>query len=264
MLTTRRYTLERGEWDSRELQARLNSGYFNTEVLREEAVHKIAPERANDVIEELLLRWPMFSLEGSITSRMRFWFRTRGWFFSPASNGPYITDRELESLLLKKAAFLRVPLTEVPKAIRREQRRRRIREAAQVQGEAVNDSIPEFLVNRWGHKFQIATVDEARLRISPSCLVWAYDVKKYGWWSTVPKGIDPIGMSVFGLAKAVEGIRKLPYTLSASCYSCTEHDTRHRNGNGCERCESHWDLVEFWEWLRSRHFCEAREIQSDS
>ncbi|EZG89861.1 hypothetical protein GNI_000040 [Gregarina niphandrodes] len=263
MLTTRRYTLERGEWDSRELQARLNSGYFNTEVLREETVHRIAPERVDDVVEELLLRWPMSSLVGSITSRMRVWFRNRGRFFSPASNEPCITDRKLESMLLKKAGSLRVPLREVPKAIRREQRRRRIHEATRLRGEAINHTIPLVLVDRWGDKFQIATVDEARLRVSPSCLVWAYDVKKYGWWKTVPKGIDPVRLSVFGLAIAVEGIRSQAHTLSASCYSCTEDDVKHRGGRGCERCESPWDLEEFWEWLRSRHFCETRSFHSD-
>ncbi|EZG89730.1 hypothetical protein GNI_000350 [Gregarina niphandrodes] len=199
------------------------------------------------------------SFTGTLASRMSAWWRAGGRLCSPPIKKPQI----LEWLALQKAGSLKVPLTEVPKAIRREQRRRRIREAAQLQGEAVNDSIPEFLINRWGDRFQIATVDEAGHRVSPSCLVWAYDVKNYGWWSTVSKGIDPIGLSVFGLAKAVERIRSRTCTLlSAGFYSCTEGNVRHGGGSGCERCESHWDLVEFWEWLRSRHFCEMRSFHS--
>ncbi|EZG89859.1 hypothetical protein GNI_000020 [Gregarina niphandrodes] len=256
ILTARRYAVERDWWNNEDFQKLLKFGYFSMEVSARRIWEENLPNSPlDDAIQEVLQRWPMSgSFRGMLAGRMSTWWRTCSRSYSLSIKNPHI----LEWLVLQKAGSLKVPLTEVPKAIRREQRRRRIREAAELQGEAVNDSIPEFLINRWGDKFQIATVDEAGHRVSPSCLVWAYDVKNYGWWNTVPKGIDPIGLSVFGLAKAVERIRKQVFTLSGNCYSCAEINISHRDGNGCERCESPWDLVEFWEWLRSRHFCEIK------
>ncbi|EZG46521.1 hypothetical protein GNI_133620 [Gregarina niphandrodes] len=126
----------------------------------------------------------------------------------------------------------------------------------QVKETNLQDTVPSELVGACGNKFQIATVEETQLQIEPKYLVWSYDIHNNNWWGSVPHAMR--GLSVFGLARcAREWIlagNEL-HTLNVGCYTCCEGGMTHLEADGCERCESPWNIEEFWEWLRCRHFC---------
>ncbi|EZG43884.1 hypothetical protein GNI_156520 [Gregarina niphandrodes] len=246
----------RGKWTEKRFRAWLEHGQPTSDSIRKRRGRSVSMDRVDEAVRDVVETWPVSGPGSrSFNGRMRAWWCNKGAEFAPPPGVRGVRSMEFYRLVIEKLGGLGVPIAQVPKAMRREWRRHRIREAAVLHGLPVSDDLPPHLVCRSGRKFQIATAAEANLRIESPYLVWAYDVLHHGWWGLLPPALLCSSLSVFGLAAAAREwvrTREAPSTLNADCYCCTETGIQH-SISSCERCEAPWSTEEFWEWLRARH-----------
>ncbi|EZG62797.1 putative transmembrane protein [Gregarina niphandrodes] len=263
--------------------------------------HSLPKERVAEAIFDLLRGWRHFTADAPLARVIRGWWKTRSTLFQSRTPLPHfaaVSRSQFEGLFVTLLGNTHTPPEQIPAVIRKAFRKARINstlaglqpkpglepgtlasEPALTAGcgmvrwsevarrcvgssGVLSETVPAQLRSANGERFDIATTEEAAIRLPPPLLVWSYDVLFKGWWMAVPPLLRSRKgqLSLFGLAHAVaqmNGSNWIP-SVAAACYACREGGVHSTIAGQCDRCDSPWSPDDFWNWLQLRHLLITR------